>query len=100
MEPTCVDGLTKGGQVKYPMMLCAKISQVLFFSHAKKCSNGDFSIVEYTGIKVLKGWISNYIESSLYIFCKTCLRAKNNSFYPLQFNVSRHIIITNGVMAG
>ena len=50
------------------MMLCAKISQVLFFSHAKKCSNGDFSIVEYTGIKILKGSISSYIESSLYIF--------------------------------
>ena len=45
----------KGGQIKYPMMLCAKISQVLFFSHAKKCSNGDFSIMEYTGIKILKG---------------------------------------------
>ena len=27
----------KGGQIKYPMMLCAKISQVLFLSHAKKC---------------------------------------------------------------
>ena len=25
----------KGGQIKYPMMLCPKISQVLFFSHAK-----------------------------------------------------------------
>ena len=55
------------------MMLCAKISQVLFFSHVKKCSNGDFSIVEYTGIKILKGWISSYIESSLYMFCKKML---------------------------
>ena len=25
----------KGGQIKYPMMLCAKISQVKFFIHAK-----------------------------------------------------------------
>ena len=82
------------------MMLCAKISQVLFFSHAKKCSNGDFSIVEYTAIKILKDCISSYTESSLYIFCKKCLcSAKNNSFYPLQFNVLGHIIITNGVMA-
>ena len=83
------------------MMLCSKISQVLFFNYAKKCSNGDFSIVEYIGIKILKGWISCYIESSLYIFfCKKGLcRATNNSFYPLQFNVSGHIINTNGVMA-
>ena len=82
------------------MMLCAKISQVLFFNYANRFSNGDFSIVEYTGRKILKGWIFSYIESSLYIFCKTCLcRAKNNSFYPLEFNVSGHIIITNGVMA-
>ena len=81
------------------MTLCAKISQVLFFSHAKKCSNGDFSIVEYTRIKILKGWMSSYIESSLYIFCKKWLySAKNNSFYPLEFNVSGHIIIANGVM--
>ena len=57
-------------------------------------------MVEYTGIKILKGWISSYIESSLYIFCKQCLcSAKNNSFYHLQFNVSGNIIITNGVMA-
>ena len=91
---------TKGGQIKYPMMLCAKISQVLFVSHAKKCSNGDFSLVEYTGIKTLKGWISSYIASSLYSFYKKCLcGAKNNSFHPLQFNVSEHIIITNGAMA-
>ena len=58
--------------------------------------------MEYTGIKILKGWICSYIESSLYIFCKKCLcSAKNNSFYPMQFNVlnvSGHIIITNGVM--
>ena len=82
------------------MMLCSKISQVLFFSYAKKCSNGDFSIVKYTGIKILKGWICSYIESSLYIFCKKGLcRATNNSFYPLQFNVSGHNINTNGVMA-
>ena len=35
------------------------------------CSNGDFLIVEYTGIKILKVWISSYIESSLYIFVKS-----------------------------
>ena len=88
-------GSVKGGQIKYPTMLCAKISQVLFFKLRKNCSNGDFPIVEYTGIKILKGWISCYIESSLYIFCKKCLcSAKNNSFYPLQFDVSGHIINT------
>ena len=90
----------KGGQVKYPMMLCAKIFPSPILQSRKKCSNGDFSIVEYTGLKILKGWISSYIESSLHRFCKKCLcRTKNNSFYPLQFNVSRHIIITNRVMA-
>ena len=93
----------KGGQIKYSMMLCAKISQVLFFSHAKKCSNGDFSIVEYTGIKILKGWISSYIESLLYIFCKKCLcSAKNNSTVFTPCNLMFRgiiIIITNGVMA-
>ena len=65
--------LTQGGQIKYPMMLCTKISQVLFCKLRKNCSNGDFPIVEYTGIKILKGWISCYIESSLYIFCKVSL---------------------------
>ena len=66
----------------------------------KKVFKRRFSLVEYTGIKTLKGWISSYIESSLYMFCKKCLcSAKNNCFYPLQFNVSGHIIITNGAMA-
>ena len=82
------------------MMLCAKISQVLFFSHGKNVQTEIFQSLEYTGIKLLKGWISSYIESSLYIFCKKCLcSAKSNIFYPLQFSVSGHIIITNGVMA-
>ena len=79
----------KANQVSHDALRYNFASPIL--QSRKKCSNGDFSIVEYTGIKTLKGWISSYIESSLHIFCKKCLcRAKNNSFYPLSFTVSGH----------
>ena len=64
---------SKGGQIMY-----------LFFSHAKKCSNGDFLIVEYTVIKLLEGWIPSYFESSLYIFRKKCLSSAKITIFFFQ----------------
>ena len=58
-----------------------RTNQVSILQSRKKCSNGDFLIVEYTVIKLLEGWIPSYFESSLYIFRKKCLsRAKITIF--------------------